>query len=85
MFETFQEYWRSSVGGIFTNELFIGIILALIASDLRTSKYFKWEDHFRSPYLKIIFFILSYVFLIPATLLILFLIIFVLWVISLLM
>jgi hypothetical protein len=83
---SFSAYLGDSLKGVFTNELFMGILLALIITDLRGSKYFKWEDYIQRDYLgipkgfwKFISIILVYALIIPVALVIMALVIFVLW------
>ena len=80
---SFSVYLQDSFKGILTNGLFMGIVLALIASDLRNSKYFRWHNKVRNPVLKFILFVLPYIVIIPIALLILVIVIFFLWLISL--
>jgi succinate dehydrogenase hydrophobic anchor subunit len=83
MISSFSTYLQESFSGVLTNGLFIGIILALIASDLRSSKYFRWHKKFKDPYVKFIMFLLPYVVIIPIALILLMVVIFFLWLISL--
>ncbi len=80
---SFTEYFQNSIGGLLTNGLFIGIMLAAITTMLRY--YFnKILEKYKPKTIKrIIIEIIYFVFLVPASLLILMGIIFILWLISL--
>jgi hypothetical protein len=88
----FSTYLANSFKGVLSDSLFIGILLALIVSDLRRSKYFKWEDYITKDYwifnkhlLKFLAIILVYALIIPVSLIILTIVFFVLWLIQILM
>jgi len=79
----FSVYLHNSLNEVFSNSLFIGIILALIVSDLRSSKYFQWHNKTKKPFLKFLLFLLPYVVILPTALILLVCVISLFWLISL--
>ncbi|MEK6913639.1 MAG: hypothetical protein AABW47_03130 [Nanoarchaeota archaeon] len=90
VFTSFQVYLAESFRGVLSNSLFMGILLGLIVSDLRNLKWFKLEDRILRDYwifpknlVKFFLMIITYVFIIPIALIIVMMVIFFLWLISL--
>ena len=86
---TFSAYLHSSLEGVFSNSLFIGLVLGLLVQDIRNSKYLSWErkikgDGIEKDMLRGLFYLASYVVAVPIGIMALVIIIFFLWVISLL-
>jgi hypothetical protein len=84
----FQEYIQESLRGVLSNELLIGIMLALIVTLLR-EEYVKIRDKLNSKrklslLTKILMEIIFLIFIIPASLVILIILFFFFWLISLL-
>lgn len=84
----FTEYLQSSLQGVFTNELFMGIVLAILVQDIRNSKYLSWErlvrdtDFPSGDLKKAGLYLASYVVAVPAGIIAICVIIFFLWLLS---
>jgi len=82
-----QEYFNSSLAGVFSNGLFMGIILGMLVQDIRNSKYLSWErfvrgDDFEGEIKRGFFYLLSYIVAVPLGIIALSIIIFFLWILS---
>jgi len=83
----FTQYLQLSLQGVFVNALFIGLILGILVQDIRNYKYFRFErwvikEGFEWDMLRALLYLFSYVVAVPLAILALIIIIFFLWVLS---
>lgn len=83
----FSEYLGVSLDGVFTNALFIGLILGGLIQDIRNSKYFNFERHLRKigfgwDVLRAVLYLVSYVVAVPVGVFALTIVILFLWLLS---
>lgn len=82
-----ESYFQSGLSGVFTNELFIGLVLGLLVQDIRSSKYLSWERFvtekgFYGDFKKALLYLISYIVAVPMGIIALSIIIFFLWLLS---
>lgn len=88
MFQIPISYFQLTFSNELTNALFIAIIFGLIVTDMRNYlpiEYLFRQFKIKSGYIKLLLFPFYYIFLITGGLIGLFLVIFVLWLISLIL
>ncbi len=82
-----REYFQSSLQGVFTNELFMGIVLAILVQDIRNTKYLSWERLIKEKGVtgdikRALCYLASYVIAVPVEIMAVSVIIFFLWLTS---